>query len=210
MRYYSVAVFVVAGLLLIGCIPSYHPLFTSDNVAFEPDLVGTWKVKDKDETIQFTAAEDKSYRMVYTDGDGKSGVFEAHLTRIDGHLFLDIFPSELDVPQNGFYKIHFVPAHTFMLIHEVSKEQLQLAMINLQWLGKHLEAHPDALKHERREKGQLMLTASTDQLRTFFAKHVTTPKAFGDPSTLTRVGPAPPSDTESDTDETSADAEEPK
>jgi hypothetical protein len=210
MRYYTVAISVVGGLLLLGCIPSYHPLFTPDNVAFDPNLVGTWTVKDKDETIQFTAAEEKSYRMVYTDGQGKTGVFAAHLTKIDGHLFLDIFPAELDSPQNDFFKVHLVPAHSFMLIHEISPETLRLSAVNVKWLGEYLEEHPDALKHERREKGPLMLTASTEQLRKFFAEHVTTPKAFGDPSTLKRVGPARRSDTQTETVETSTAAEESK
>jgi hypothetical protein len=197
MRVYSVAIFVVGGLLLLGCIPSYHPLFTPADVAFDPDLVGTWTNEEEDETLQFTAAEEKSYRLVYTDEQGKTGTFEAHLTKIDGHLFLDIFPKAADLPQNAFFKIHLVPAHSFLLIHEISPQQLELSAVNARWLGEYLEEHPDALKHETR-KQHLMLTASTEQLRKFFAQHATTPKAFGDPSTLKRVGRTAPSDAESE------------
>jgi hypothetical protein len=210
MRGYTVAVFVISGLLLLGCIPSFHPLFTSEDVAFDPALVGTWTNEEGNETLRFTAAKKKSYRMVYTDKEGKAGAFEAHLVRIDGHTFLDLFPADADLPQSNFYKAHFVPAHTFLLVHEISPPRLRVAMVSPEWLNKYLKEHPDALKHERREGGQLLLTASTKQLQQFFAKHVKTPKAFGEPASLTRLEPTGQPAAEPEQKETAEKAEDSK
>jgi hypothetical protein len=189
MRYYNATACVIAGLLLLGCVPSIHPLFTPDNVVFEPDLVGLWQNEKESETLQFTKAEENAYQLVYTDKDGKTGTFQVHLTKIGDHRFLDFFPEEVDLPQNDLFKMHLIPAHTFFLVHEISPQLLRLSAVNLQWVDEHLKEHPEALKHERSEEERLILTAATEDLREFFVKHVKTPKAFGDPSPFKRVEP---------------------
>ncbi len=189
MRSYTVTVCIIAGLLLLGCIPSIHPLFTPDDLTFDPDLVGTWKPEKSDETMRFTKADETSYQMVYTDKEGKTDTFRVHLTKINGHLFLDFSPDEAErLPHTRFYIAHLIPAHTFFLVHEISPKSLHFNMVNPEWLSDYLKEHPDALKHEWRDDESLVLTAATKDLRDFFANHVKTPKAFADPSKFVRAG----------------------
>jgi hypothetical protein len=187
MRCYTVTVCIIAGLLLLGCIPSIHPLFTPDDLAFDPDLVGTWRPEKSGETLQFTKADETGYRMVYTK-DGWVDTFRVHLTKIGSQLFLDFSPDEeVDLPHTDFYKVHLIPAHTFSLVHEISPKSLQFYMVNPEWLGDFLKETPDALKHEWRDDESLVLTAATKDLRNFFANHVKTPNAFGDPMKFVRA-----------------------
>jgi hypothetical protein len=198
MRYYTVTMCIIAGLLLLGCVPSIHPLFTADDLAYDPDLVGTWKPEKSKESICFTKAPDTGYRMVHTDGDGKVGKFRVHLTKIDGQLFFDFSPDEeADLPHTDFFKVHLIPAHTFSLVHEISPKSLQFSLLNPEWLSEYLEENPDALKHERRDDKSLVLTAATKDLRKFFAQNVNTPKAFAERSKFIRAeeGGAPEGET---------------
>ena len=106
---------------------------------------------------------------------------------VDDRRFLDFFPEDVELAQNDLFKLHLVPAHTFFLVHEISPQLLRISAMNIQWLNEYLKEHPQELKHERCQDERLILTAATKDLRTFLAKHVKTPKAFGDPSSFTRV-----------------------
>ena len=50
-----------------------------------------------------------------------------------------------------------------------------------------MKDYPEALKHERRENDSVVLTATTRDMQEFFVKHLETPKAYGEPSTMKRV-----------------------
>jgi hypothetical protein len=187
MRRYNTIMGILSGLLLLGCVPSIHPIFKPQDVVFDKALVGTWATENGEETLVFSKGKDKSYRLVYTDKQGKMGVFRAHLAEFDGHRFLNLFPDEIHVPQSDFFKLHLVPAHTFMRVLDISEKQLRISVVNPSWVNKYLKDHPDALKHERREDDSIVLTAPTRDLKDFFLKHLETPKAYGEPSTLNRV-----------------------
>jgi hypothetical protein len=187
MRRYNTIMGILSGLLLLGCVPSIHPIFTPQDVVFDKALVGTWATEEGDETLAFSKGKDNSYRLVYTDKQGKQAAFQAHLTQLDGHRFLDLFPDEIDLPQNDFFKLHLVPTHTFLRVLDISADELRISVVNPSWLGKYLKDHPEALKHERRENDSVVLTAPTQDLQKFFLKHLETPKAYGEPSTLKRV-----------------------
>ncbi len=39
---YLVSALAAAALLVVGCLPSIHPLFTDKDLVFKKELVGTW------------------------------------------------------------------------------------------------------------------------------------------------------------------------
>lgn len=120
-------------LLLGGCVPSLHPLYTEKDLTFDPALLGQWTEDDGKGTWAFTKAGEKEYRLVFTDNQGKGGGFQAHLLKIEGRLFLDIFPTDLDLKENDFFRLHLLPAHTFMLVKQV-QPSLQMAFsIQIGW-----------------------------------------------------------------------------
>ena len=137
--------------------------------------------------ISCSKAGQKSYRVVQTDKNGKTGTFAGHLVRLDGTLFLDLFPQEPKLPQSEFYKAYIARLHTFLLVEQVTPT-LRMAPMDMDWLREYVQQNPDAIRHEEID-GQILLTASTKQLQEFLIKHRKTKGAFGKPSDMVRQKP---------------------
>src|SRR6266699_4476433 len=96
----SASVFVVL-CGLSGCIPtSINPLYTGQDLVFDPALIGVWRSEgDSKETWAFEKAGDTKYTFIYTDAEGKTGRFEAHLLKLGHTRFLDLFPDESGIEE---------------------------------------------------------------------------------------------------------------
>jgi len=182
------AVAVVAASLA-GCVPSLHPLYTEQDLVFEPALAGEWSGKDTG-TWAFTRDGEKAYRLVYADTDGKSGEFAAHLLKVQGSLYLDLFPKDPEIKGNDFYKAHFLPVHTFARVRQI-EPTFQMAFLSADWIKKHVKEFPDAIRHETLSD-TVILTAQPKDLQAFVARNEKTEGAFGEFSDMTRKTPAQP------------------
>lgn len=100
------AFFLVAALpffvLLVGCVPvdSLNPIYTDNNVIFDPSLVGTWVADNpNDGGLRIARAGENAYQFVVTErADGswlKESVFDVHLVSLGGEKFLDVQPRQL-------------------------------------------------------------------------------------------------------------------
>ena len=170
--------------LLLSCVPSLHPIYTEEDVIFDPELLGTWSEGGSEETWAFSAHEPRSYRLLVTDDEGRQGRFVVHLAEIDGKRFLDLFPEQLNDEMNDFYKQHFLQVHTFLFLEEI-EPRLRMAPMDHDWLSEYLQEHPNAIGHE--EVGdQIVFTAPTKELQNFVLQHLRTEGAFDEPSNLLR------------------------
>ena len=165
----SILLLYAAALILGGCIPSLHPLYTDDTLVFDEALIGKWiSTGDNDEQIwQFSKAGENEYALRILQDD-QEGRFEAHLLELDGKTYLDLYPAENKSLENlnDVYKMHLVAAHTFMIVN-LSESNLQLNW----FMHELLEDDPNLLQHEKVNKDQIILTASTDQLQRFVIEH---------------------------------------
>jgi len=87
---------LIAAVLLtlsVGCIRSLHPFYTNKDVIFDSGLVGRWSQEKSKDTWEFSKQKEGEYQLVYTDEEGKSGTFVVRLLKIDGKMFLYLFPS---------------------------------------------------------------------------------------------------------------------
>ena len=168
--------------LMSGCVTlSLHPLYTADDNVFQPELLGRWTEKDDDETWEFTKSGERQYEVVLTEKDGKRGVFEGHLVKLGGALFLDLRASPMEGDMSTTWTGHLVPAHSFVRVQRLTPTPV-LAPVNYKWMESLLDKSPTALRHEMVQDGsdkQVVLTASTRELQAFFAKHAANPEAFG-------------------------------
>jgi hypothetical protein len=160
---------IIALVLFTGCLPSLNPVFNEKDLIFDPAFIGLWKQPQAAESWEFSKADDKSYNLVYTDKDGHSGQFVAHLAQIEGTIFLDLFPKEIQNDQNAFYKFHLVPVHTIYLVQK-TKPDLELAAVDHHWLDDHLTKHPDSIAHAT-FNGSKLITASTAEVQAFVLQH---------------------------------------
>ena len=104
--------------LIAGCIPSLNPVYTDETLTFEPALLGVWKQPAAKARWDFAKLDDKTYRLSYTDENGQQGRFLGRLAKLDSELFLDLYPEEVKMDGNGFYKFHLVPIHTIYRVKQ--------------------------------------------------------------------------------------------
>jgi hypothetical protein len=160
---------VICLLLVAGCIPSLHPLYRTENLIFDPEVIGEWRQADSPEKWQFTKRDNKSYTLVYTDPNGRQGKFIACIAEIQGKRFLDLFPDQTNTDAPGFYTFHLVPIHTIYLIRR-TQPKLELAAVGYPWLDDYLSEHPKAIDHVV-FGGRKLLTAPTEQVQAFVLAH---------------------------------------
>lgn len=167
-------------VLLAGCVPSVHPLFTPKTIVFDKTLVGTWAEKDSpDDTWVFnTASDGKSYELAYTE-NGHAARFEAHLVRIGSCLFLDTFPSAEGPDQNTLKVIHLFPAHIFYRV-KIEGDSVSVRPFDPEWLQKMLQQKKLTIAHET-SNGDILLTAQTTDLQALFRKYGGNESAFQKP-----------------------------
>jgi hypothetical protein len=182
MRITVVTVVLGLAVLMAGCVPSLHPLYTEEDLAYDPALVGIWTEEESEDTWTFQKSGEHAYNLIYTE-EGVPARFDAHLVRIGEFLFLDTYPGEPDI-KNDFYLIHLVPAHTFSRIG-IEGDVLRYAMLDLDWLKKMISGKKTDIGHEQVDGG-ILLTASTKELQEFFLKYAEDDKAFPDSKDLHR------------------------
>ena len=171
-------------LLLTGCVPSLHPLYTDTDLIFEPQLIGVWAADENGEPWRFKKATDKGYKLLLT-SHGKTGEFYVHLLKLGTFYFLDLYPVEPDMEdKNDFYKNHLVGIHSFMRV-SIEPAALKLSMLDYYWLNDLLKTDPDLLKHEFMDD-TILLTASTKELQAFVLKHAENERAFSKPYEMHR------------------------
>ena len=95
---------VVVGmaLTLSGCggLESLHPLFTANDLVFEPALVGTWKGEERTR-FTFSEMNDHAYGLEVID-EGDTLKLEAHLVRLHEFLFLDVAFAKPEVKAGSY------------------------------------------------------------------------------------------------------------
>ena len=57
-------------LTLAGCVFSLHPLYTDEDLVFDPALVGTWAQDNSGNTWEFGKGNRNNYELVIRESDG--------------------------------------------------------------------------------------------------------------------------------------------
>jgi hypothetical protein len=172
----QIAAFYLLAVILGGCVPSLHPLFTANDLIYDANLVGKWASTEPNETIVFKQAENKSYECIYIDKDNKSGKFIVSLGKLGNTMYLDIYPGEPNMTDNGFFASHLLSTHSFMKI-ELLKNTLKLCSMSPDNTDSLLKFRPNAVKHEKVDDDHIVLTAPTKELQKFILKYGTDKKA---------------------------------
>lgn len=205
--------FYLLAILLGGCLPvmSLHPLYSEKDVVFNEKLLGTWVQEEQTETKEEPSgtiwefkradANENAYRLIFSDEEGKKGLFVAHLVKLKDKLFLDACPApwEQQDPNKiewAYNTLFLIPAHTFIKINSI-EPQLKMLRTDDEKMAEFLKADPNAVKHDFLEDGpaKYLLTASTKELQAFVLKYADDKRVFGDAITLSRKKTAEPNAT---------------
>ena len=177
---------------LVGCyVPSIHPLYTNQDLIFNPELVGQWLESENGKSQWvFAKKEDKSYALRITQEDKRVFVFTAHLLKVGEYHFLDIFPDTEDDTNDNFLLKSMLPVHSFIRIKQLTPT-LELEIMNTNWLNEFMKSNPEAIKHETMLVGEkdeplTVLTAKPKELQAFLTKHEKTEKVWNKLNLLTK------------------------
>lgn len=189
MKTFGLACLAVIAALLGGCVvQTIQPLFAEKEYVSLPDLTGTWVQKDdgKQIGVWVFSTNEQRYRLSHTDEKGRKATFDVIAGKIGTNTFLDFTLNAIEPADslNDFATVSLIGAHVFA---KVSKKDgaLILAGMNYEWLEKYLTENPKAVTHILQEKHPI-LTASTDELQKFVAKHASDAVAFRNEITLNR------------------------
>ena len=166
----NIIAFYLLALTIGGCVPvlSIQPLFSEDELFFDPNLLGLWKAADSNQTWQFSRSEDPNiYKLVITENDRKQGNFLAALGELEDNLFLIIYPQESAGQESDFYKLHTLGLCSFMKVEQLNPN-LKIAMMDDERVNKIIETDPNILKHEIVDN---VLTAPTQELQEFVIEY---------------------------------------
>lgn len=208
MKIKKILFYLLAGILG-GCVPvmSLHPLYTEKEAVFEEKILGRWFNEAGDNIYEFSRSEEsnKKYQLTLTDEDGRKGLFEAQLVKLEDKLFFDIyseeFPCEIEDANKTelFYNAFFlIPAHTFAKV-DFTEPKLKLTLTDDETMGELLEAEPNAVKFESVDDG-VVLTASTKELQKFVLKYADDERLFSEEIELVRKRTKDPNEAGKKTD----------
>jgi len=200
--------FYLLAALLCGCLPvmSLHPLFTEKDIVFDEKLLGVWvddpnSPKPMADTWEFKRADtnDNAYRLIFSEEEGKKGLFIAHLVKLKDKLFLDAFPDDSlpyeprDPNEKGwaYNSLFLLPTHTFIKVDAIGP-QLILRLTNDDEFKKLLGEDPNAVIKHTLLDDKPILTASTEELQAFVLKYASDPRVFMDAMVLSRKKTADP------------------
>jgi hypothetical protein len=179
----------------VGWTPSLHPIYTEEDIVFEPALCGSW-LGDDNVTI-LNIAPNTEYENAYnfSSSNNPEGSINllVHLVSIDDHLFLDCYPPDSESNDIGdSLKLY---THAFFRVVQIEPDLIVRDM-DQEWLKAYLKDNPDALRLDYVENVKLdctapVVTSSTEEIQAFMIEHLETEGAYGDPIVLHRVDEAP-------------------
>jgi len=177
----------LSAVLLGGCVPvvSLHPLFGEKDVVFNEKLIGTWvEEPNKGDTVwefkRFDANEN-AYRLIFSDKEGKKGLFVAGLGKLKDKLFLNAYPATWEQQDPNkiewvYNTLFLIPGHTFIKVNSV-EPQLKMQLTDDEKMAELLKADPNAVKYTVLED-KPVLTASTNELQAFVLKYADDDRVF--------------------------------
>ncbi len=171
--------------ILHSCIPSIHPLYTEDILVFKEALIGVWNEDDNATWTLRQAGDKPHYELTYADADERS-VFDAHLVKLGEHYFFDFYNTSSEWDNKDALAIApLIPTHSFA---KVSWDEGKMTMyfFDVDWLGELFKQRKIRIKHEVSQDGNIILTASTEELQEFVRKYADDEKAYIDPLVLKR------------------------
>jgi len=187
MKRISLHLLGLALVLVAGCVvTSIYPYYAAKDVVFDPTLLGTWSdpaaTNAGKDSWAFAQIDAQTYKLTVKDAS-KQDEFDVHLFALGGQQFLDCLPRERHD--------YATPAHVLLRVKHI-QSQLEMDLLNYEWLGKLVETNPKSIRHiiapnpagDSQDRGLLTLTADTAELQKFILKHLHDTNAWSEPVLL--------------------------
>lgn len=170
---------VTMAIFMLGCpVRSLNPLFTEKEAEFNPALVGTWLEEKDQATYTFRKSGQNTYAMTWR-ADGDSASYRVRTGRIGSFWFLD------SSPINGANDHHFISAYLITRV-QLQGDTLRMSSLKSDRLRDMIDVGNLSIAHVRRD-GEIILTATSEELRALVLRLAEDEKAFPDPGILVRA-----------------------
>lgn len=180
VRVLRLTIAAIAALLSSAClVVSLQPVYEPDTIAFDPALLGTWVAGDDDLSVAFERAGWHSYHLTVQERDNRTRL-SARLTRVGEQRYLDV--SSLDgadvapllLPVHGLYRL------------DLEGDVLSLADLNYEQLERLARGGATGLPMAIDARKNVVITASTADLRLWLVLHAADDGLFAAPTILRR------------------------
>lgn len=169
---------------LAGCVLSVNPVVAEADATYDPRLIGTWEeISDSDRAV-ISRATGNTYAIEYTDGK-KAGRFNAILGKLEGHLLLDVWPAPQEKDQGGPDAGLRIPGHLLFVV-DIGEDQISMTALEPDPLLESIRAG-DVRAAYRQNEDQLILTDTTEELRSALGPYLATSGALSEPSIWRRA-----------------------
>ena len=175
-RIMGVPAVIGIAIVMAGCVPSLQPLYTPEDLVFDPALVGTWTGPGGSDSWSFQKSDENAYRLTIA-GTEEPDRFDVRLVRLGDRLFLDIYPVESLDMGGSFYRGHLILTHSFARI-SLDQDTLQVASLDHTWLWGMISDKKLKISHELVNVNEVVLTAPTKDLQAFVKKYAGNKEAF--------------------------------
>ncbi len=173
-------------LVIAGCVPSLHELWTPKTLVYDDAIKGRYQ---QDEAVWTFVGDpnSKSWALTIDEKEGKQSKLTARLVQVGQQRFFDFYPAEdAQIETGEWVKLHLVPAHLFFKVDK-SAESFKVAAMNPDEVGKLLKEKPQLVKHEVIEDDRVVLTDTPENLQKFLIEGLKVEEFFGDPIELVPV-----------------------
>lgn len=155
---------ILGMVVVIGCVPSVHPIYTDADLIYEPAYVGTYGQENSSVTWTLARRDEKSYVLTHKDESGVKSRYVARVAEIDGLRFLDLTvdPAERG---SGLHNAHLLPIHTIYLIKDAGPS-VTLGSVDYKWFNEQMSGNPPALPYVEVDNARY-ITAPTEKLQKF-------------------------------------------
>lgn len=174
---------VVAGGLLAGCFTtSINPFYTDGAVTDAPAVHGEWYLTaegDDDVSGIYQKAWVFSKGAIKTFKKGVGSTLDATYFKVEGALFVDLFPGEPDegMRPNSWWTAHVLPVHSMCKV-DLAGDTLRLIPLDIRWVTRQIKTGEAKLDYVSSESSGQILTSSSKELMAFLKAHVDDPGAF--------------------------------
>jgi hypothetical protein len=197
-RFFSLVGTIALVLFLVGCGPagSLFPLFVKGDTAFDERLLGEWRIQgdasfkhggESGRVVFLKSADGGAYEVTFFDFDekGLNLALTARLVRLGTYSFIDFGTPDTD--KRKFKEIPFpiIESHLFGRIY-LEKDGARFDLLNDEWVKEGAKAGTLPLPSIQ-TANDLVVSASTEELRKFALEHAEDTKAFSEHYSLSRT-----------------------
>lgn len=198
MKRIALIVAALAAAIVGGCsVPSLHPIYTSDKLADDEGLAGTW-LSDEGETVLRVSRSARGVFAVTVAGlnddpqeQERPMTLTAHLVDLGGARWADLTPDESSRERLGKEHGTFaMPTHQFMRIAR-DGDRLTAWMFDYDKFHDALKVGTVNLAYISGEDDITVITATTAELQAFLTARAENHDLENDPVVFVRHKPSP-------------------